>query len=192
MIEWLSENRKKGGYMADKTHFGRLGKADDLFDLKLEERFPSDPGELSGTVLSMLEDSGEYACLSVDVAHHCLGCLSDQPLRDFLHRAVAGVLRDDDCGDVLHFGVALMDLDRSTSSGFSGGKLWCYGVGKNMELAVYFGEHCFGLVKGAVLRNFLLRAFERATEGLDGAAPRPAEKLTKSDRNWLRGVGIKA
>jgi hypothetical protein len=176
--------------MTDKTYRGRLGEADDLFDLKLEERDPADPGELSGTILSMLEESGDRACLSVDVTRHCLGLLEGQPLRDFLHCALARVLREDDCDDDFCFAVALRDLHPTIRP--SGGKLWCYGFGQNVELAVYFGDHCFGLVNGAGLHNFLLRAVERATEGIDEAAPPRAEKLTKSDRNWLRCVGIKA
>ena len=184
----LAFGKPKGGDgMANETFCDDRDRALGCFDVALEE--PADPGELSGAVLGMTEERGEHAHLGVYVGnHHEIGHMVHPALGMFLREAVVRVLgRDEGDFDTAHDLVE--GLDRPVCNG---AELRSTGSGEKTELAVYCGEHCFGMVKGAALGNFLLRAFERATEGIDEAPPRRAEKLTKSDRNWLRGVGIKA
>jgi len=182
--------------MADETHFDDRADAIGLIDLKLEELHPADPGELSGVVVTMLDDGGEYACLNACFAggtvHHCLGYLNDRPLRSFLRAAVARVLGggafDGGFDLVAELGELYPQIEPPRPSG---AELRCAGIGEDTELAVYFGTHCFGIRRGAPLREFFLKALAHATDGVCEAEKWPAEESMDADRKLLQMVCIK-
>ncbi|MCX7015288.1 MAG: hypothetical protein NTW86_22490 [Candidatus Sumerlaeota bacterium] len=170
--------------MADET-----SETIGVLKLELEEQNPEDPGDRSGMVLSMLEDRGEEACLSVDMGRHCLGILMGEPLRFFLYHALARALGSDELGR-LWLIERLRDSHGDTNPGGLGIKFCSRGLGDETELFVACWPHCFGVAHGAVLQMFLARAVARVFGGATKAETRPAEGFTESDRELLRGMRI--
>jgi hypothetical protein len=187
-----SENQEGGNYMLSALHFIDHPEVVGCFCLHLEEVKPADPGELSGVAVSMLDAGGELACLGVFVnARHELGHLCGRPLRQFLRDAVARVLGDDhDDHDDDVAGVAAELEEGFEPSLPNGAELFCVGLGEDTELAVVFRRHFFGVARGPLLRDFLVRALAHATAGLEEVETRPALVFIDSDRSLLRGMRI--
>ena len=59
-----------------------------------------------------------------------------------------------------------------------------------MELAVYWGAHCFGVARGAVLGKFLRRALAHAMAGI-GVPETPPRPFTDSDCQLVRMLRTK-
>jgi hypothetical protein len=111
--------------------------------IRLEELYPGDPGEASGAQLRIL-DAGRYLTLAVLAGDHWVGHLPVGKLA-----ALVAVLREQPKKDVEMF---LFESDPEQSGyPFSGAKL----VYTDHTLGLYFGHHCLGIVRGALLNRFL-------------------------------------
>ncbi len=131
--------------------------------LHLSEMDPGDPGELSGADLR-LTGSGDCAVLTPEFGHHVLGILPSEHARQFVGRALASFSLPDYMlsGKLAEF--------YGEAGRFSGAELHFEG-GPNPSLQVRCGEHVFGLAQGASLREFLNRAFYKASTGITEPTP---------------------
>ncbi|MBZ5584243.1 MAG: hypothetical protein LAQ30_18920 [Acidobacteriia bacterium] len=138
-------------------------RATDVF-VQLEELHPGDPGQLSGTVLRIME-AGRYASLQAEIgdvqqpyggrATHCLGYLGAGEL--------AQLADDAESGEAL-FTRPLRELYPCVlPNALSGARLIFVG-GDRPEMQLCFGAHCLGVVRGQLLKTFLRCARMRSTE----------------------------
>ncbi len=124
----------------------------DVF-VRMEEQFPGDPGQLSGTCLRVL-DHGECATLNVEVdalqrnrrmGSHCLGWLNANE--------VAFLASAPDCASLSFDLRELYDREQDEDI-FNGLSLSMRG-GSDARMRVRFGRHSFGVLTGKLLADFL-------------------------------------
>ncbi len=125
-----------------------------------EERDPADPGELSGARL-LVSLPREDAAVHVKLGNHNLALIAGVPLFRFLAESLAIIERSPSakkgCGATL--------ADNQPINGRL--SIFRLGVTAAPEpiLAIWGGEHCFGIVRGEALRRFLEAAMLRAAFG---------------------------
>jgi hypothetical protein len=141
--------------------------------LRLEEKYPCDPDQWSGVTL-LLNQSGDYTIMAANIGYddascelnngsHCLGSLQGRPVREFLQKAVA-LVRDYDGVDSEIVTLDLKELYYSkVTNGLSGAQLRYSGHGRDAELTLCFGSHCFGAARGSILWKWLNVANARAS-----------------------------
>jgi hypothetical protein len=127
-------------------HIGNPGT--DFFVL-LEEMYPGDPGQLSGTSVRIMQ-SGKHTILNAEVTSaqrdgtllsHCYGYLNGAELA---HIAVAKT-----------FQLRLRELYPEVRPGRYSGAILTLSAGSHPELQVCFGNHCLGVLRGRLLARFL-------------------------------------
>ncbi len=181
---------------------------------KLVELVPyENPPEQSGAMI-YLSDLGEdawlHARIGPQIIGHCLGYLTGSAVRIFLREAlslaIAGCSLEGAEKQALRFvQVRSSELDEEDEqpaalvaelgdlyAGMqvfraSGGALRLDGFGEAAELTIYFGSHCFGVLRGRDLRSFLARALLRCMEGEQVERP---EEFTDFDLRLLWSAGI--
>jgi len=133
--------------------------------VRLEELYPSDPGQLSGAHLR-ISQACEEAHMGAWFGTHCVGYLDGAPLVDFISAATAG-----DGREVRALLSELYpEIDPPRLSGAS--LLFLAGEDPELRLCCGFGQsHCFGRVRGRNLAALLDRARRRCgiANGLERA-----------------------
>ena len=155
---------------------------------RLEERWPADPGELSGARLILGED---FDCLSVEIGDalqpdgsrsgHLLGFIE----RDGLHALATANLF---CGPIRSFSVFLTHADRDKEAP-SDLRLELFAVGVAgclPELRLIMAQHCFGVLGGSLLCKFLQCVRARCS-GLSVAMSAPGDGGARKHRKAKAG-----
>ena len=147
---------------AAERYLGNSGT--DLF-ARLEELYPDDPGQLSGTELRII-DSGECLKLSAALAfslrdgrngYHCFGSLDAADLAETLWA------RQTESGH--SYSIALRDQRPEVGNSYFSGATLDLVDGLDCEIRVCFGSHCLGVLRGQPLRAFLHALLARYTMG---------------------------
>ena len=141
--------------LADPDAARHIGDSVMNLFVRLEERFPADPGELSGVSLRILE-SGKCTVLDAENAApqrdglqgtHVLGYLTGAEL------AYVGAANPKNDNDT--FLIRLRESHPRISFDSYSGVILALNAGKNPELSVYFDSHCLGVLRGRLVAMFL-------------------------------------
>jgi len=141
--------------LADSASAERSANQNETMFALLEERYPGDPGQISGCALYITE-GGRYAWLSAHIhcaeqrggggpLSHCLGYLDAEGARVLVEQSSKGI----------PFAVALREMYPQVRPGaFSGATLNYFGD-DGPEIRLYVGSHCLGVLRGQLMAAFL-------------------------------------
>jgi len=138
-------------------------RRDVVVGLAFEENNPAcrvDQGQLSGARLVVCGTGGDDTGLNVYIGLHFLGFFWGPWLQEILRRIL-----DTWTDETQHLRIGIPESYPASGPLPMSGELRFLG-GQTSELRIFVGEHCFGVARGANLKQFLRHVSIRASRGI--------------------------